>query len=117
MSAELQSPEEQDRARRRAHGVYGAGEGASNFHAGSSMLSGLLLFGGLGWLLDRWWGTSFALPIGVLLGAGLAFCSMWFRYGVVRPRDRDDVATAGSAQPSAVGRPPSEPDRPMEDDL
>lgn len=117
MSADPQRPEDQDRAQRRAHGIYGAGEGSSNFHAGSSMLSGLILYGGLGWLLDRWWGTSFALPVGILLGAGLSFWSMWFRYGVDRSAAGSTAAAGESALPSAVGRTPSHPDRPMEDDL
>ncbi len=110
-------PEDDPSTSRRAHGILGGGEGSSSFHAGSSMLSGLILYGGIGWLLDRWWGTSFALPLGILLGAGLSFWSMWFRYGV----DRSDAGTLGapstSALPSAVGRPPHDPDRPMEDDL
>ena len=106
-----------DREERHAHGIFGAGEGSSNFHAGSSMLSGLILYGGIGWVLDRWWGTSFALPVGILLGAGLSFWSMWFRYGVDRSARRTDVNPGSSNLPSAVGRPTPDPDRPMEDDL
>lgn len=35
----------------------------------SYLLSGILLYGGIGWLLDRWLGfTSLFLPIGVVLG-------------------------------------------------
>jgi ATP synthase protein I len=36
-------------------------------------ISGILVYGGLGWLLDRWLDTSFLTPIGVLggLAAGL----------------------------------------------
>ena len=35
----------------------------------SYMISGILVYGGAGWLLDRWLGfASLFLPIGVLLG-------------------------------------------------
>lgn len=35
----------------------------------SYLISGMLVYGGLGWLLDRWLGfTSLFLPIGLVLG-------------------------------------------------
>ena len=35
----------------------------------SYLISGIVVYGGLGWLLDRWLGfTSLFLPIGVVLG-------------------------------------------------
>jgi hypothetical protein len=36
------------------------------------LVSGPLVYGGAGWLLDRWLGTSFLLPVGMLFGIGLA---------------------------------------------
>jgi ATP synthase protein I len=47
----------------------------------SYLLAGLLTFGGLGLLLDRWLGTSWLVLVGLLTGAGLAFYLIWFRYG------------------------------------
>jgi ATP synthase protein I len=47
----------------------------------SYLLAGLLTFGGLGLLLDRWLGTSWLVLVGMLAGAGLAFYLIWFRYG------------------------------------
>lgn len=38
------------------------------------LVGGAAFYGGLGWLLDRWLGTSFLLPIGLLFGIALA---MW----------------------------------------
>lgn len=32
---------------------------------------GVLIYGAAGWLLDRWWETSFMTPIGILFGAAL----------------------------------------------
>lgn len=37
----------------------------------SIMIAGLIAYGGLGWLLDRWLGTAWFLPIGLILGIGL----------------------------------------------
>lgn len=63
---------------------FGEVSDTSSFHAGSTMFAGLLLYGGIGWLLDRWLGTGWLLPVGILLGAGLSFWTLWLRYGVVR---------------------------------
>lgn len=41
------------------------------WHAHGYLVSGVFLYGFLGWLADRWLGTSFLVAIGVLLGAGL----------------------------------------------
>lgn len=45
------------------------------------LVSGILFYGGLGWLLDRWLETSFLLPIGIIVGAVLAIYSIIKRYG------------------------------------
>lgn len=37
----------------------------------SYLVGGMLVWGGVGWLLDRWLGTSALFPIGVLLGVGV----------------------------------------------
>ncbi|MBA9007714.1 MULTISPECIES: AtpZ/AtpI family protein [Thermomonospora] len=47
----------------------------------SYLLSGMAVYGGLGWLLDRWLGTSALLPIGILVGLGLALYSVYLRFG------------------------------------
>lgn len=45
------------------------------------MIGGLVVYGGAGWLLDRWLNTSFLLPVGIVLGAGLTVLLLHFRYG------------------------------------
>lgn len=35
----------------------------------ATLISGMLVWGALGWLVDRWLDTEFALPIGLVLGA------------------------------------------------
>ncbi|HVE63403.1 MAG TPA: hypothetical protein VNB94_06340 [Mycobacteriales bacterium] len=45
------------------------------------LLSGLLLWGGAGMLLDRWLETSFFVLVGMLLGGVSAIYLVYIRYG------------------------------------
>ncbi|MBW8483906.1 AtpZ/AtpI family protein [Actinomadura parmotrematis] len=47
----------------------------------SYILSGMAVYGGLGWLLDHWLGTSALFPIGILVGLALAIFLVYHRYG------------------------------------
>ena len=40
------------------------------WHAHGYLVAGVAFYGFLGWLADRWLGTSFLVVIGILLGAG-----------------------------------------------
>jgi hypothetical protein len=51
--------------------------------------SGVALYGFVGWLLDRWWGTSFMVAIGILAGAGLGIYMTFGRFG--RPGKHDET--------------------------
>lgn len=44
------------------------------------LVAGIALYGFIGWLLDRWWDTSFMVVIGILLGAGLAIYQTFARF-------------------------------------
>ena len=44
------------------------------------LVSGVAFYGVVGWLLDRWWGTSFLVVIGILLGAVLGTYATWARF-------------------------------------
>jgi F0F1-type ATP synthase assembly protein I len=46
-----------------------------------TLVAGVLAWGGIGWLLDRWLGTRFLVAIGVLVGAAGAFYLIIRRYG------------------------------------
>lgn len=62
----------------------GAGSGGPNpgVTITSLLLSGMLLYGGLGWLVDRWVGTDGVfLPIGIVLGLVLALYLVYVRFG------------------------------------
>jgi F0F1-type ATP synthase assembly protein I len=58
------------------------------------LLSGMLLWGGAGWLLDWWLDVTFFLPVGLLFGTGLALYLVYVRYGRApdpppKPQDGD----------------------------
>ncbi|NHC44773.1 hypothetical protein [Motilibacter aurantiacus] len=46
----------------------------------STLLTGVFLFGGLGWLGDRLLGTAFLLPVGMIGGSALSIVTIYARY-------------------------------------
>jgi ATP synthase protein I len=46
-----------------------------------TLVAGVLAWGFIGWLLDRWLGTEFLVAIGILVGAAGAFYLIIKRYG------------------------------------
>jgi ATP synthase protein I len=69
------------------------------FTALAYLLSGPLLYGGLGWLLDRWLGTEplFVL-IGILGGMALSLYVVWVRYGAPDRRPPAASPDAGHSE-------------------
>jgi len=49
------------------------------------MLSGMAVWGGAGWLLDRWLDIKVFLPVGILLGMAVAIYLVVVKYGAVDP--------------------------------
>ncbi|SNR44625.1 Putative F0F1-ATPase subunit Ca2+/Mg2+ transporter [Blastococcus mobilis] len=49
------------------------------------MISGMAVWGGVGWLLDQWWDTRVFFPVGVILGMAVAIYLVVARYGAVAP--------------------------------
>jgi ATP synthase protein I len=45
----------------------------------SYMLGGMILYGGIGWLVGQWTGVSVLFPIGMILGIGLSIVLIVFR--------------------------------------
>ena len=64
------------------------------------LLSGMLLWGGAGWLLDRWLDVRVFLPIGLLFGTGVALYIVYVRYGRAPdpPPDQQDGEPNGSSR-------------------
>ena len=44
------------------------------------LVGGAAFYGGVGWLLDRWLGTSFLFPVGLLFGIALAMYLVFKQY-------------------------------------
>lgn len=70
------------------------------WHAFGYLVSGVLVYGLLGWLVDRWWETSFMVVVGILAGAGLGIYMTFARFN--RP-----WAAKASAQRSDAPEPPA----------
>src|SRR3954454_17302998 len=64
-----------------------------------TMLSGIIVWGGVGLLLDRWWGTRFVALIGVLLGLTVAIYLVVVKYGAPPPAEG-----SGRTGPTRGGR-------------
>jgi F0F1-type ATP synthase assembly protein I len=61
----------------------------------SYLISGVVLYGGLGWLGDHFLGTGFLLPIGIVLGAGFGIYLVVKRFGA--------TAASAAAPPAPIG--------------
>ena len=60
------------------------------WHAFGYLTSGVAMYGVLGWLLDRWLGTSFLVAVGILVGAGLGLYLTISRLNAGAAPDEDD---------------------------
>jgi F0F1-type ATP synthase assembly protein I len=76
----------------------------------SYLIGGVLVYGGLGWLGDRFFHTGFLLPLGIVLGAALAVYTIIKRFGTVvgslppgspRPSDRSGADRASAERAGA----------------
>ena len=56
------------------------------------LITGPVLFGGLGWLLDRWLGITIFVAVGIILGMGLSLYAIWLRYGTSQAPTTDHPA-------------------------
>jgi len=45
----------------------------------SYMLGGMILYGGIGWLVGHWTGITILFPLGMILGIGLSIALIAFR--------------------------------------
>lgn len=64
------------------------------WHAFGYVVSGVAVYGVLGWLADRWLGTSFLVAVGILVGAGIGIYMTFARFnraatGTSDPKPRD----------------------------
>jgi F0F1-type ATP synthase assembly protein I len=66
-----------------------------------SLISGLLVFGGLGWLLDQWWGIRVMAPIGAVVGMALGIYAVVMRHAQRVGADEVAASRRSSARASA----------------
>ena len=45
------------------------------------LISGMALYGGLGWLIGRWTHVVLLFPVGMLVGLGIGVFAVIYRYG------------------------------------
>jgi ATP synthase protein I len=56
--------------------------GVSDAYAALSLvISGVLVWGGVGWLVSEWLDNRVFVMVGLLLGMGAGLYLVWFRYG------------------------------------
>ena len=55
------------------------------WHAFGYIVSGVGVYGVLGWLADQWLGTTFLVAIGILVGAALGLFMTFARFNKVVP--------------------------------
>lgn len=51
------------------------------WRAFSYVVTGVLVYGLVGWGLDRWWGTTYLVAVGIVVGAGLGLYLTWRAFG------------------------------------
>jgi ATP synthase protein I len=54
---------------------------ADAWNAFSLVLSGMLVWGGAGWLVSRWLGSQAWIGLGLMVGTGAGVGLVWLRYG------------------------------------
>lgn len=54
---------------------------ADAWNAFSYLLSGMLLWGGVGWLLSLWLGSRAFIGLGLMVGVASGLLLVWYRYG------------------------------------
>ena len=72
-----QTPEEKAEALR----AFNTREQDSAWRAVAYLITGPLLYGGIGYLVDRWLGTNWIVGVGIVGGMALSLYLIWFRYG------------------------------------
>ena len=64
----------------------GGGSGAdTGWAVTGTLISGMVVWGGVGWLLDLWLHIRVLAPVGIILGMAVAIYLVVVRYGAVDP--------------------------------
>ena len=76
-----ESAEESAEDKRERERQFNLRESNSAWKAVSYLITGPLIYGGLGALLDHWLGTTWLVGAGIVGGMALSLYLIWFRYG------------------------------------
>lgn len=69
-----------------------APKGGDPWHAFGYIVSGVMIYGALGWGLDRWLDTNGLVAVGILAGAALGIYMTWKRFNLVIENSIDSTA-------------------------
>ena len=58
------------------------------WHAFGYIVSGVAIYGFLGWLVDQWLETEFVVAIGIIVGAALGIYLTFSRFNRAQPSDQ-----------------------------
>ncbi len=75
------------------------------------IVAGVLLYGLAGFGLDRWWGSSFMTPVGIMFGAVLGLFMTWQRFKAPPDAHPDPSTAAGPPTSTDSVSHPTEPQR------
>jgi F0F1-type ATP synthase assembly protein I len=70
------------------------------WHAFGYIVSGVAVYGVLGWLADRWLGTTFLVAIGILVGAGFGIYLTFARFNTWPVGTTEDTTKRNSSTPT-----------------
>ncbi|MCL8024783.1 AtpZ/AtpI family protein [Nocardioides bruguierae] len=86
-----------DTPARRPDPSVGSGSGGDPWSAFGYLVAGVFVYGGIGWGLDRWWGTGWLVAVGVIVGAALGTYQTWARFRT--PEEEPAEQHPGSTDP------------------
>ena len=68
----------------------------------STLIAAFAVWGGIGWLLDHWWGTRLMTPIGLIVGMALGVYAVVARHGRTAPAERTVGSSFVSMSPTGT---------------
>lgn len=75
----------------------------------TTLIGGFAVWGGIGWLLDRWLGTSFLVAVGLIIGMALGIYAVVARFGApAAPSEPAVKAPQSQAPPTQAPQVPSD---------
>jgi F0F1-type ATP synthase assembly protein I len=69
------------------------------WHAFGYIVSGVAVYGVLGWLADRWLGTTYLVAIGILVGAGFGIYMTFARFNTWSVGTTEDTSSSSRTTP------------------